>query len=304
MTSLGLCIPTNNRLDLLEQCLRNCIKSVENIDFDFNCDICIIDNACDPRVERLVEEYKKVFDNLKYFCIKEKGYSVVRNECLRLLNYFNWDYITFIDDDEYPCVEWLNSLLKTAVNNNADIVLGPVEPVYSDDAPSWMKEVRYHGKFLNANMINNLSVNYFRTDNVLIRSSIIGNTQFDMNFNELGSEDYKFFNDLGKKKKLNLQWSQNALTFEIIPLNRTKLSYLLRRSYNGGKANAVFVHSITNNYIFNSITLLSQGAFNIIKGSFKYFISLFQDKEKQYRSLCIIARGFGRIRNIFVEYKE
>ena len=51
---------------------------------------------------------------------------------LKRLPDYDPDFIVCIDDDEFPTPDWLNQLLLTITEIKADIVLGPVIPVFEN----------------------------------------------------------------------------------------------------------------------------------------------------------------------------
>ncbi|MED4000956.1 glycosyltransferase family 2 protein [Priestia aryabhattai] len=301
---MGICIPTFKRYEQLEKCINECINSICNVKTkDVKIDICVIDNECSNKVLEIVNFYKGIYHNVWYFKEELKGYSFIRNACLKTAEKFSWDYLAFIDDDEFPSENWINALIQKALETNADIVLGRVEPVYDEGAPRWMVKTKYHRKYLSEKMVANISIGYCRSDNVLIKLSSFKNTKFDLNFNVLGSEDFKFFYDSHMTSRKNIQWEPKAVTYERIPIERTTLLYNMLRAFNIGRAHALFDKA---KYQRNGtqIFIIFKGIINIVLGLLKYVHAIFLNKEKRYKELCLISRGFGRIIGSFYKYNS
>ena len=79
------------------------------------------------------------------------------------------DAIVFIDDDEWPDVDWLAELIATQRATGADVVTGPVMPVFDDPAPTW---VLAGGFFDRPRFPHNSTIPYATTSSVLMTRSL------------------------------------------------------------------------------------------------------------------------------------
>lgn len=301
---IGIYIPTYRRPLLLRKCIISVIESIEKIRDKYQCEIIIVDNDIDKCAEEVVIDIRKNFySDIKYINEKQKGYSSVRNRCISDCNNKKFDYIAFIDDDETASRQWLYELTTCIEACNGHIVIGPVDGKYSIEAPEWMKKVRFHSKNLNLENKSIISPKLCRTDNVLILTSVINDTRFDMNFNTLGSEDYKFFIDLHKKNNLTIVWASNAFTSEEVPINRTKLKYLLKRTYKIGLARSILDKQDYNNGFKSYFVIILKSVYNCFGGLMKIIKSLASGRESLYRGFCQISGCLGRLRGLFNKYK-
>src|ERR1700761_9052853 len=74
--------------------------------------------------------------DLDYRHAPARNISVARNACLDAAG---GDWLLFIDDDEVAEPGWMDAMAREAARGRWDVVLGPVDAVYSDTAPAWMR---------------------------------------------------------------------------------------------------------------------------------------------------------------------
>ena len=78
------------------------------------------------------------------------------------------DFIAMLDDDEEPCPDWLNSLVGTQRQTDADVVFGPVVTKFEVDPPDWA----VRGQFFERPRYSEGAARHSgATNNCLIRSS-------------------------------------------------------------------------------------------------------------------------------------
>lgn len=232
MNSITICIPTYKRIDGLKKLL----LSIKNCDIDKtlinSLNIIIVDNDKDSSASKLVsnlaENELNDFD-LSYFHYPIKGLAKVRNELLKRAFEKNSDYIVFIDDDEFADSIWLNQLVLTIVHNRADLVMGPVLPVFEEEVPGYISKWLYRKIHE-----NNERLNYIRSGNLIMNTSYLraSNIWFDPHFNNMGGED-SYFGKKMSKNGASIYWAAHAVAYETTPKDRTKLSWLLKRKYRG-----------------------------------------------------------------------
>ena len=170
---LTVCICTYNRYELLEKCINSLTKqSVSDDGFK----ILVADNSPDAAVaEKEKQKYLNV-SNLEYMHIPTPGLSNARNVGAEICG---TEYIAYIDDDAIASKDWVKSLIQGfEAFNNAEMVGGPIQPIWGKDKPSWIpkwregfltiidwgegdaREVTEHEWFAGANMA-------FKTDAIL-----------------------------------------------------------------------------------------------------------------------------------------
>jgi len=232
MNSISICIPTYKRPDGLKKLL----LSIKDCDIDKTLIntlyIIIVDNdkerSAFELVSDLAENELNAFD-LSYFHYPMQGLAKVRNELLKRAFERNTDYIAFIDDDEFADPVWLNQLVTTIVHNDADLVMGPVQPVFEKEIPDSIAKWLYR-----KDHNNNQRLHFIRSGNLIINASRLRsfNIWFNPHFDKMGGEDSYFGKKMAQKGAL-IHWAANAVAYETTPETRTKLVWLLKRKYRG-----------------------------------------------------------------------
>ncbi|NOW87140.1 HAD superfamily hydrolase (TIGR01549 family) [Clostridium beijerinckii] len=122
---LSIIIPVYNTEKYLKRCLDSVIKQTyRNIEI-------IVVNDCSPgNAEEIIHCYMEQDNRIKYityernkglFCARLKGAEIATG-----------DYIAFIDSDDYVTIDFYNCLVKSALKNNSDIVIG--KTIFERDA--------------------------------------------------------------------------------------------------------------------------------------------------------------------------
>jgi GT2 family glycosyltransferase len=163
----------------------------------------------------------------------ERGISAARNAAVRLGLDAGADAIVFIDDDEWPDADWLAEFIATQADTSADVVTGPVLPVFDDPAPTW---VLAGGFFDRPRFPHNSTIPYATTSSVLMmRSCFDGRpTPFDPDFGLSGGSDTHLFAELRETGHV-MAWSDRAIVYEAIPTSRVDAEWLVRREYRRGQ---------------------------------------------------------------------
>lgn len=204
---------------------------------DWKTCIIVADNDETPSAKQHVDKVAKDCAlNVTYIHAPARNISIARNACLAASQA---DYLAFIDDDEIAKPEWLLALMKKLDETKADIVLGPVQALYLDDAPEWMKKGNFHSTkpvWVHGKIITGYSCN------VLMRwvGSKIYSMRFSEQFGRTGGEDTFFFAE-AHKKGANIDFAPDALVTEKVTPSRADLIWLLKRSFRSGQTHAVLL---------------------------------------------------------------
>jgi succinoglycan biosynthesis protein ExoM len=232
MNTIAICIPTYRRPLLLSKLITGILESSTDPSIIKCVKIIIVDNDALRSAEKSVSELQtknRSGVSIEYHCFPAKGLSNVRNELLKKAFLVNPHYIVFVDDDEHVSVEWLNELVKTIIQNKADLVMGPVISLFDSYVPEsiscWFDRPLYP---------DNNSITAIATNNLIINASTLmtSGVWFDMKFNTIGAEDSYFGLQLLKYGARGF-WSSNAIVYETVPDSRANLNWLMRRYYNG-----------------------------------------------------------------------
>src|SRR3972149_3189105 len=130
-----VCICTYKRPHMLVNLLSK--LQDQKTDELFTYSIVVVDNDYTQSAMETVHSFKgKSPLSIKYFVEPEQNIALARNKALENAT---GDFISFIDDDEYPSNTWLLNLY-TAFNtykpNGGG--LGPVIPHYPEGTPKWL----------------------------------------------------------------------------------------------------------------------------------------------------------------------
>lgn len=136
-----------------------------------------------------------------------------------------YDLIAFLDDDEYPSVNWLNEMVEVYKDCHSVVVAGPVIPIFEDACPEWVKTTDLHNV---RNRKNKGTINMTGTGNVLIDTTHIKAFKFNRTFGQTGGSDTEFFLRLYDAGHI-MHWASDALVYEDIPADRAQTAYMLKR---------------------------------------------------------------------------
>ncbi|MGY4629416.1 glycosyltransferase family 2 protein [Bradyrhizobium sp. USDA 4486] len=141
-----------------------------------------------------------------------------------------------IDDDEVASPDWLELMVRTVEATGADVVGGPVLPVFDDDSKPWLAG---HPAFCPAYDYTGAVPLIYGCGNCLITRAAFERFErpaFDLRFNFLGGGDCDFFvrcRDAG----MTFHWSAEAVIIETVPQSRTRFGWIARRSLRIGVIN-------------------------------------------------------------------
>lgn len=139
------------------------------------------------------------------------------------------DFLAFIDDDERPPRDWLLTALRALLAHDADGVLAPVRPLFEHEPPGWLLKGGFCERPEHPSG-HQLSWRETRTGNVLMRRSLIDNMAepFAPAYGN-GGEDQEFFKRL-IEGGARFVWCNEAPVQEVVPPERCRRSYFLRRA--------------------------------------------------------------------------
>jgi GT2 family glycosyltransferase len=143
-------------------------------------------------------------------------------------------YFLMIDDDELAQPDWLDAMISAAHDNDADIVGGPVLPIFeSADEP-----YRRHPVFWPAYSASGRVQMIYGSGNCLITRAAFDRlgSFFDLRFNFLGGGDTEFFTR-ARVAGLQFFWAQDAVVRETVGAERVTSAWILQRGLRIGAIN-------------------------------------------------------------------
>ncbi|MCO4055490.1 MAG: glycosyltransferase family 2 protein [Bosea sp.] len=150
-------------------------------------------------------------------------------------------FICGIDDDEEAAQGWLQGLVGAAEAHQADVVGGPVRPVFSHQR---FRHLARHPVFRSHYSADGPVPQLFSSANYLIRAEVLdrmGYPYLDEAFDYKGGGDTDFFTR-GRAAGLRFYWTEAALMHETIPARRTEFSWIHARALRNGMISALIAH--------------------------------------------------------------
>jgi glycosyltransferase involved in cell wall biosynthesis len=210
-------------------------------------EIIIINNNSTDSTEvtckQFIEQHPQI--NCLYFSEKNQGLSYSRN---RGIKESSGKYITFLDDDSIPEPDFLKVIVDY-LENHSDIMAagGRIHLQYEGEQPGWVN--RYLapllGYFEMGNKIKPFNrKSYPRGSNMTFRKDIFSETgDFNTELGRKGSslaggEEKDLFNRVYRQNHRVIYLPQ-ALVYHLVPLERTKKSYVKQQAEGIGKSERV-----------------------------------------------------------------
>lgn len=235
MSSVGICVATLDRPAQLAQLLARAAEldlPNDEAGIPFHVVVAVADNdpggSAKPIVDSLADDYAH---ELRYTRVDRRGVVHARNATVELAGEVDW--LAFVDDDELPARDWLLQLLRTAVDNDAAVVAGPVPELFDQTAPSW-----YSGAGLDQpeHQPTGSTIKWFGVGNALVRRSVIEcvDGPFDDRFNLTGGEDV-YLGLQVQQQGHRMVWCDEAVATTLVAADRTGFGWVMRRKFNSNR---------------------------------------------------------------------
>lgn len=171
---------------------------------------------------------------LSYVHAPARNISIARNAAL---DHAAPGLVAILDDDETADRGWLRALLEEHERSGADVVLGPVVPVYADDAPAWMRDGEFHA--IRPVYVGGRIVTGY-TSNVLLDPSApaLAGQRFRLDLGRTGGEDTEFF-ERATRRGAVISHAPDAIVREPVEAGRATVRWLLARRFRAGQSHAV-----------------------------------------------------------------
>jgi GT2 family glycosyltransferase len=153
-----------------------------------------------------------------------------------LATFANARHFLMIDDDEIASPDWLAQMVRAAEMTSADVVGGPVWPVFDDAAKQTLE---HHPAFKPAYEVSGFVPMIYGCGNCLITRSVfetLGAPAFDLRFNFLGGGDVDFFTRC-RRAGMRFHWVAEAVITETVPETRSHPRWLVLRGLRIGAIN-------------------------------------------------------------------
>ena len=213
----------------------------------------VADNDVAPSAAGIVSEMTgRLPFPVVYVHCPASNISLARNACL---DHAQSEWLAFIDDDCSASPQWLTALIEKARETHADAVLGPVEAIYDNAAPGWMRRGDFHSTnpiFVHGKLLTGY------TCNVLMRVSApsLRGRRFNLALGRTGGEDTEYFSGMVRDGG-RLAFAEEALASEPVPADRARLGWLAKRRFRIGQTHGRLLAQADGGVSARSVALAS-----------------------------------------------
>ncbi|MCB9988457.1 MAG: glycosyltransferase family 2 protein [Rhodospirillales bacterium] len=263
-TKIDICVCTFRRPQVADT-LRSLARLALNPEWTVR--VIVADNDDTPSARELVEKTAQETGlSVTYVHAPARNISVARNACL---DNADADYVAFLDDDEIAAPNWLMALMAEITKGDSDVVLGPVQAFYGDEAPDWMKKGDFHATqpvWVAGEIITGYSCN------VLFRASApaLQGLRFRPDLGRSGGEDTVFFAAIHQNGG-KIAYAPAALVTEDVPPARARLGWLLKRKFRSGQTHGLLLMEAQG---FGIAPRLKNGMVAALKWGLSYIMAL------------------------------
>jgi glycosyltransferase involved in cell wall biosynthesis len=297
-----LCIPTCRR----PNGLRNLLAHVDQLKYPGRLSIIVVDNDAEGRAGKKAAEAMAPALRFPLTCLVEpqRGHTYAYDTAFAAAcrSQPAPDYIAVLDDDEFPDPGWLAEMIAAARDYHAEIVGGPVLPVF-DSPDHWLaKSGLYQPKRYATGPVSMI----YGAGSMLIKRTTLEHyldEPFLHDYAFTGGSDEEFFYRCRRDGR-TFAWADRALVFETTPPARTTIGYLLRRMFRKGSC-ATRVDRKFSNSLVGTLRRWCKGVGLIGTGILSLPFAALGGRPAMMRSLILAARGSGRIAAEFgIFYEE
>lgn len=226
---VSVVIVTFFREQFLRRTLWSCLGQ-RDIDFA-DVEVIVVDGSPTASargvVEEIREEGRQVGLSVRFVHEPRPGISHSRNAGMTAASS---GLVAFIDDDEEADPLWLARLLRCQAQFGADVVVGPVYPMFELDRASRDPYWRWYFTADSRQPSGEIAKRGAGTHNCLIlkRTCCVDEQPFDPAFGLTGGEDTRFFHAVAERGG-RVVWCADAIINEFVPASRSRWSYALKR---------------------------------------------------------------------------
>lgn len=259
--------------------------------------VVVVDNDAEGSARRVLAEVPSDMPWAMCYALEtEKGIPYARNRCLNIAAELNADHVAFIDDDEYCAPDWLEELLLQQQKTGADVVWGPVVPVFEKQIPKWMEQGRF---FSRQHYPDGAKLDAAATNNVLFSGAMARDARLRFNtaMRYTGGTDHLYFSQAAKLG-YSIVWADKAAVWEDTPANRTTEAWLCRRYLRQGNT-----HSLTEMELHKGaktkLRLFVQGLTRVTIGLLTYPATFVAPRLYAMKIKKALFRGAGMLSALF-----
>lgn len=289
MVEVVVCICTCRRPEGLTRLLR----ALAELDFARRLAVVVVENDAGREglevCQRLAKGYRWPLT-----CVVEEqpGIAFARNHAVRVALAQQPRFIAMLDDDEWPSQIWLSELLRVQAATDADVVGGPVLPVFPANAAPWSKLPDYYGA--DQRRADGERCLLYSAANFLAHAQCfqaLMPTPFDPRFAHTG-EDIVFFRRLAPCG-YRMHWSTYGIVYETVAPNRLSLAWLQRRYIRTGHTNVIVQRLFSPGLFPEAVRLVKTSGLLTIGAGF-YLLAL-PHRLLRIRASLLLCKAWGKI---------
>lgn len=277
----------------------------QQVEPDNYAEFVVVDNDCTGDNLKIISELSGTSQYIVNFIdAPEKGIVSARNKAVENFLSTDFDCLVFIDDDEWPCeTNWLQTLVNTQKQTQADIITSKVFVMAENASLQWVEKVLEYGSHLKKEIA---PTTRFYTNNLLIMRRVLETIKpaFDMRFAFTGSSDLHFCIKC-LKAGFKAIYTPYAPVKEYYPTSRSNLRWFFLRGYRAGEG-ATRATLYEGNLPASYVYCLGMSGLRLVRGvSNGIFGCTTFNKVLIARSLMQIGSGVGTIGGVFgISYQE
>ncbi len=301
MTRIAVCVTTFRR----PQGLARLLRSLDALEFPGErpaVSVIVVDNDRAETASATVQQCSRSSGmEVRYIVEPRRGIPFGRNRGLASLPP-ETDFVAFVDDDEAVAPDWLARLLDAQRRYRADVVAGPVIPVFERDAPGWA--IR-GGFFQRPRYASGTQLDVAFTCNVLVRADVIRQMEhsFDVRFELNGADDSHFFRRVARSGR-KLVWADDACVREWIPNSRATTKWLLQRAFRTGNGMAMIATDLSDS-AWRHVVVVSKSLVWMAIGLAALPVGAVFGKHRLVRAAQYTGYGLGLLLGVFgVQFQE
>jgi glycosyltransferase involved in cell wall biosynthesis len=289
--AVSLCIPTFRRPDGLAKLLAH----VAALDYRGRLAVIVVDNDGDGRAgDALVRAMAPTFPfPLTGLVEPRRGQTYAYNAAFGAASRVpGTEYVAVLDDDEYPDPGWLTAMIKAAVCYAADIVGGPVFPVFEEPDHWLAKTALYAPQRYATGPVDMI----YGAGSMVIRRDVLENyldEPFSNAFAFTGGSDLDFFMRC-RRDGCSFAWADEAHVSETVPASRTSVRWLLLRGFRAGTDRTRIDRKFANGPR-DAVKRWIKGAGLMAWGMALVPTALLRGRGAAVHGLIVAAQGVGRL---------
>jgi glycosyltransferase involved in cell wall biosynthesis len=208
---------------------------------DHAVEVIVVDNCPDASAKEVVRGEGDAA--LRYVHEKRSGVVHARNTGVAAAS---GAYVIFLDDDEVPCIGWLDAWMSQA-DGRTDMSFGRIAPRLLAPCPAGLIDqvTRNFSRDMRKATGEDISHlwAYLGTGNAMFHKARCLNqpTPFDLRFNSRGGEDVWLIRRLVLEGR-RLIWNNEAMVEELVPDDRMSLRSLRIRRFNQGQLRCILMY--------------------------------------------------------------